>query len=158
MITLFHFSDFHSGQDSNVYNKIGIDASNVIINEIIQNKFKIDYIIFTGDFAYKENGFSDAINFFNKLSKKLNLDKNRFLFVPGNHEIAAESGDKEFDFAKYRMFVDDFYGDKIKSIYTDDYRGKFSKCDYSFDYIINDKILISGFHQESYKYKRVNPK
>lgn len=156
MITLFHFSDFHSGLDSNIYDKHGIDASNKIVNEINRINLKVDYIVFTGDFAFKEMGFNGAINFFNKLSEKLKLAKDKFLFVPGNHEIAAEPVDEGFDFAKYRTFIHDFYRDEIKSVYGDNFYDRFKNKDFSFDYLINDRILISGFHQENNKNKGIN--
>lgn len=157
MITLFHFSDLHLSPKSNIYKKFGIDVSTKIKNEIDRNHFKIDYIIFTGDFAYKEKGFKDGIEFFNELAEKLDLDKSKFLFVPGNHEITADSDEKGFNFSKYYKFINEFYRDKINYIYGDNFYDKFHKDDFSFNYLLNDNhILISGFHRENHKSMIIN--
>lgn len=158
MITLFHFSDLHLSPDSNIYEKTDLDVSNIILNEIEKNNFKIDNIIFTGDFAYKEKGFESSLSFFNKLSEKLNLDKSKFLFVPGNHEITAKSEDETYNFTMYEKFINDFYRDEIIDIYGKNYRDKFSHADYSFDYQIKDKVLISGFHRKNYNCREIDYK
>lgn len=149
MTTLFHFSDLHLSSDLNIYKKSDLELSDIVKNQINNNNIKIDYVIFTGDFAYKEHDFNHAEYFFEELSKILKLDRERFLFVPGNHEIPKDSNEKGY--TKFQIFLERFYKDKINLIYSDKYEDKFKMDDFSFDYLINDIILVSGFHRENFE-------
>nr|WP_154889774.1 metallophosphoesterase [Paenibacillus xylanexedens] len=92
---LIHLSDFH-------ITKSGVRDTEHIVKAIVkdievyhENK-KIDFIMFTGDFVDKGgNSFNSITEGFqnfekiviNPLLESLDLTKDRFLFVPGNHDL-----------------------------------------------------------------------
>ena len=82
-----HLSDLHfqyhndSFESTFVYDKLLEDLKHI--------ESLIDCVFITGDIAYsgKEEEYKIATEFFHNVSASLNIPKNRFFFVPGNHDI-----------------------------------------------------------------------
>ena len=100
-LTILHFSDFHlDGKDIE-------GAKNMvesIVSAIEKSDHRIDLIVFTGDMlnmggvsfdnkielGFKK--FEDVV--INPLCNKLNLTLDRFVFIPGNHDLNRDDDDE----------------------------------------------------------------
>ena len=106
-ISILHFSDFHlDGEHID-------DAKNLLefmCDSLKDKKGLIDIIVFTGDMINKGgHGFGSINEAFEKfeeivitkLCETLSLSKERFIFIPGNHDIDKKAiprfGEKEID-------------------------------------------------------------
>ena len=88
MITWLHLSDLHlrhSYDADVVIQKLLEDISKFIID----NSFKLDFIILSGDVSYssKPEEYELVAKFLDKLLEVTKLNKNRLFLVPGNHDI-----------------------------------------------------------------------
>lgn len=90
---ILHFSDLHLIKDDRTMDTLLMYLSKSI--EEIHKKENIDLIIFTGDLIDKggvsfgsiKEGFNEFENIVIKpIIEKINLPKERFIFVPGNHD------------------------------------------------------------------------
>lgn len=119
-IRILHISDLHYDQSNEDMQKI-IES---FFDDIIKQG-EIDIIIFSGDLVQKgdKNLFSEVKeNFINPLLEKLNLTKNDFFIVPGNHETNREkTSDYEFELKK------NFNDEKLRKIFNFSDDGLFLK-------------------------------
>jgi predicted MPP superfamily phosphohydrolase len=124
MIRIIHFSDFH-------LNKKNLEDWNFFIKESLITELKnlneetpIDLIFLTGDLIDRGgNSFQsidDAFTEFNKqiispILSSLNLPIERFLIIPGNHDL-NQKADKEFMDIGLRTYFDS--SEKIQTFIT----------------------------------------
>ncbi len=91
MFRILHISDLHAREEARwSTDALLIAAKTVLLAEA--NKHTVDVLAFTGDIAYsgKQNEYEIAsawIEEFCLSPSGLNLDQNRLLFVPGNHDV-----------------------------------------------------------------------
>ena len=103
-LTILHFSDFHlDGKDLDGAIKM-VDS---IVSAIIKSDHTIDLIVFTGDMLNKggvsfdnkiELGFEkfeDVV--INPLCNKFKLTLDRFIFIPGNHDLNRDDDDEAIE-------------------------------------------------------------
>lgn len=89
MIRILHFSDFHYKEDSDIDFRIVVnDLCKKLSNE------SIDFVFFTGDLVDADKGvahFEKAKSvLIEPLLTALNLPRERFMIVPGNHDKTRE--------------------------------------------------------------------
>ena len=94
-IRILHISDLHFGEksrfkdyiDENICDKLGVRLATPVLEH-----FKPDLVAVTGDIAHTggEKDYQCALKFFNSLSENLGLDRDRFVFCPGNHDVNWE--------------------------------------------------------------------
>lgn len=167
-ISILHFSDFHlDGEHIN-------EAKNLLTfmcNSLKEKKGLIDLIVFTGDMINKGgHGFGSIDEAFKKfeeivitkLCETLSLSKERFIFVPGNHDIDQKAipryGDKEIDedFNLGEEYVFNFmkesdverYTERMKAVKTFEkeyYTSLYTQDTYSYNrFQSNFKLDING--------------
>lgn len=127
---ILHFSDFHLDKTP-----VNISKSQKLIDNMIQtimpyhNERYIDLIIFTGDmvdvggksFDNIQQGFQTFKNLIiTPLIKALNLDKERFIFCPGNHDVDRTQDNKFAELGLTEQLnnaksLDEFYEDSKSS-------------------------------------------
>ena len=94
-ILLLHLSDLHFGPNSRFAEMNPEDLSQKLYmaiegerdrQEIVE---QISVVIITGDIAEnaKSDEYAQARSFFENLATKLKVDRDRFIFVPGNHDV-----------------------------------------------------------------------
>ena len=138
-VALIHLSDLHvkSNYCSNsMYEKKIVDEIKNISNEIEMYCF-----ILSGDLVDtgNKNEYKQVTKFFNNLKRLLNIDLNkvRFYFVPGNHDILFESNYKD---DKNRFENSEYYSIQNEETEFDKMRNffNFSKSYHLFE---NNKII-----------------
>ena len=112
---ILHLSDIHIG-DTYMESK---DIAYRIISDLeSENIDSIQSVIVTGDIfegccGLRDGIVSEAVEFFNIIYEELKvstkIEKEDFLFVPGNHDIMREE-DSFQRWKKYSVFLNDFYG------------------------------------------------
>lgn len=88
MVNFLHISDLHYDKKDEEQGKI-IDAFLDDLTEIGKNR-SVDFVVFSGDLVGipTEECFMDVDTYFvNPLMEKLGIPKDRFIMVPGNHEV-----------------------------------------------------------------------
>jgi len=113
MIRIIHLSDFHlNKQNLKDWNEYVKPAFLKQISNI-NNEKGIDIIACTGDLIDKGGveftSITEAFNKFDKevrepITKKISLDKERFMFVPGNHDIDRNADDEPIDMGYISYF------------------------------------------------------
>ena len=94
-ILILHLSDLHFGDNSRFAgldpSQLGQRFSQAITHECGQHYSgkQVDLVIVTGDVAEtaRKDEYQKAKAFFEKLANDLNLDRRRFIFTPGNHDV-----------------------------------------------------------------------
>lgn len=103
---ILHFSDFHLNRDNIDKAKQILDQM-IIVLEDLQKEKRFDLIIFTGDMLEcGGRGFSSISEGFKAFEEHVikplleatRLDKSRFIFTPGNHDIDRDADDEETQF------------------------------------------------------------
>lgn len=103
MIQIIHISDFHLESDNLSTRKQEI--LNALVEDIKPKivELKNTIIVISGDLIDKGGGGFISIeeafksfekHFIDKLSNELNIDKNRFFFTPGNHDVCRNDIDE----------------------------------------------------------------
>lgn len=115
LFRILHLSDIHIG-DTYMGSK---DIAYRIISDIEnENIDRIQSVIVTGDIfegccGLYDSIISEAVEFFNIIFEELKastkMEKEDFLFVPGNHDIIREE-DEAQRWKKYSSFLNGFYG------------------------------------------------
>jgi len=100
------------GNPSNIYESLAID-----INYMAETyKFTPIYLILTGDISETAHAdeFADASNSIQILARKISIDKESILSIPGNHdinwklaEISKDIGDENIKYNNYNKFAFD---------------------------------------------------
>lgn len=143
---LLHLSDLHFGNKNRFSDEKPADLGKAFYRALlaagtasnVSNSEKIDLVIVSGDIA--ESGipsqFAEAKDFLITLAEELELPRDRFVFLPGNHDISwsschrvrAELGDQLFPqkeledrlhsakLANYRQFLAAFYGAPVTDV------------------------------------------
>ena len=111
-----HLSDIHIGD---TYKKNSADIAYRLITELEKeelinvNNVIVSGDIFEGRFNYDEKLINEAVSFFNiifeEIKKETKIEKDDFLFVPGNHDMIRSDNDDEI-WKKYKVFLSRFYG------------------------------------------------
>jgi CheY-like chemotaxis protein/Icc-related predicted phosphoesterase len=107
---ILHLSDIHFGSDHAFQGRLKInDLISLALGTIVL-KGPIDLVVISGDLTSRgtEEEFSQAEEFLSSLASTLNLSHDRFVIVPGNHDIYRdeETGRR---FSKFVEFLDSFY-------------------------------------------------
>lgn len=118
LFRVLHLSDIHIG---NTY-KSSEDLAYKVISDIEHNGLcSVNAVAITGDIFDGPSAMSDslvdeAVTFFNILLSEINayqsqhqIDKEDFIFVPGNHDLLRVDHVKQ-RWDKYRSFLTKFYG------------------------------------------------
>ena len=95
-IVILHLSDLHFGENSRFSKKdpkdLGDELGQAVEEEAKRRKFaeKPDLVIVTGDIAQKAlpSEYKQALGFFDGLVGRMGLDRERFVFLPGNHDVS----------------------------------------------------------------------
>lgn len=109
--TIIHIADAHilkaySSQISEILKGLIKDIKN-------QVEGNIDFIVFSGDLVQsgKEENFVFALdNFIMPLLQAIGLSEDKFIYVPGNHEVDIDKIDKDFAIG----FTDRILRDRVK--------------------------------------------
>lgn len=95
--TIIHIADAHI---SKAYSSQTSEMLKALIKDIkIQAEGNIDFIIFSGDLVQsgKEENFSFALDsFIMPLLQETGVSEDRFIYVPGNHEVDIDKIDNDF--------------------------------------------------------------
>ncbi|MCP4663802.1 MAG: hypothetical protein GY856_51110, partial [bacterium] len=123
MIQLLHLSDLHFGPhsrfrtdgDARDAERLGKAFHRALVEAGVEGK--IDLAVVTGDLteAAKENEFAEGEAFLAALTGELGLGHERFVFVPGNHDVsrylcrqvALEQDEYGFDDDELRRRLDE---------------------------------------------------
>ena len=90
-MNIIHISDIHFGNVGLVYLKSELKRAIAdFIKELGTENF---VLVISGDITYQgsRKGFEEAKDFFNEIIYENNLDRNRILACPGNHDIIKMS-------------------------------------------------------------------
>lgn len=142
MLRILHLSDFHYKDRNDIDFKIVVgDICNNLNNQVI------DLVVFSGDLVHEDKGVDHYVSaqrvLIDPILTKLNLQRERLLLTPGNHdktqkgemsaitemlakcnttkEIEKVLADKRqsdasmVDMTNYLQFTDDFYGEPCPS-------------------------------------------
>ncbi|MET3855383.1 metallophosphoesterase [Rhizobium sp. OAE497] len=108
MVSIIHFTDLHFGAGRN--NRISFSDVLQHLVVFIKNLDLTPIIVVSGDVTFKaqDDGYTAAIDFFDELIEKANLDRSRFIVCPGNHDIQLSS-----PFARFSAFSYALRRDKV---------------------------------------------
>lgn len=120
-VTIIQLSDLHFGAGSQ-----NPHPSAELVDQVsgLSAALENPVVLASGDITYKatEQGYDEAALFFDRLRKASRLDRDRFLFCPGNHDCHAKTHFASFDAFTYRMRRDDactFSKDTIRIVTID---------------------------------------
>ena len=87
-IRLLHLSDLHFTKDTPVDARLEWLLQDLKQTEVL-GTHSLDFIVVSGDFTdkHKPEGFKKALAFLSGLQKETNVSPERFIFVPGNHDV-----------------------------------------------------------------------
>lgn len=105
-LTIIQLSDLHFGAGSQ-----NPHPSGELVDQVsgLAAALNNPVVLASGDITFKasEQGYVEAGLFFDRLRQATRLDRNRFLFCPGNHDCHAKTHFASFDAFSYRMRRDD---------------------------------------------------
>ena len=95
-IVILHLSDLHFGKNSRFadedHKDLGARLGKAVGEKAKRRDFKKkpDLVIITGDVAQQAlpSEYKNALEFFDGLVGQMGLDRQRFVFVPGNHDVS----------------------------------------------------------------------
>lgn len=105
-VTIIQLSDLHFGAGSqNPHPSRELVDHVSVLAAALENPV----VLASGDITYKarKQGYDEAALFFDRLRQATQLDRDRFLFCPGNHDCHAETHFASFDAFTYRMRRDE---------------------------------------------------
>lgn len=147
---ILHLSDIHISNQDEVENHLFALESD-LKNKL--NTSSIDFLLVSGDVVEKATTeeFDNALFFFNKLIERLNINKNKILLCPGNHDL---------DWKKTKSSM----SDKNTIENTDTYKEKFlnfksfyeSLKEKSFDLDFKEQSNINIFDDEKVIFLELN--
>lgn len=127
--TILHLTDLHltapDAAKGHFWNSEAADATIAprdrrgmlgICEDLEAQALRPDLVIVTGDFLDKgaESGIALAVRFLELLALRLLLPRNRFVLVPGNHDVARD-GEPSTRYAAFDRIRSEFYGDQRPS-------------------------------------------
>jgi DNA repair exonuclease SbcCD nuclease subunit len=136
---ILHLSDLHFGPYHRYYDKkyikIPIDDRPTLLKDLVKtlkrDKCEIDFLVISGDLTWQgeTEEFNQALNFVNSLVGELQIEKNRCVIIPGNHDIKWVKNRKNLEpsqnpMLNYQIFYKLFYGHDPNEYYS-----IYSKCD-----------------------------
>lgn len=100
-INILHLSDVHFGKEEQADNYFTQLASDLTNNLEIK---QLDYLVISGDIANRstEQEYEAAFQMVDKLVNKYELDYNRIVIVPGNHDLNWELSEDSYEFVPQR--------------------------------------------------------
>lgn len=152
---VLHLSDIHIGKTY----KPSEDIAYKVISDIDHNGLcSLKSVVVTGDIfdgqvEVSEGLINEAVCFFKTILEQINLnqeehkiDKNDFIFIPGNHDLIRVD-DEEKKWSKYRKFLFKFY-DIIPECYNQKNFSVFKQYN-------KEKIVFIGFNSCQIEKKKV---
>ena len=146
MLRLLHLSDLHFGDHSRFKGqdpkKVGKSFHRALVDAepSVREENRVDVVIVTGDLAEvgKPKEFEAAREFLAALAGELGIERRRFVFCPGNHDVSRtackkvelDQMDEDFDddelrrrmdlvkLERYAGFLTDFYGEPLDGFST----------------------------------------
>lgn len=114
--TILHLSDIHLGADFGFPTRIRPGATPLV--DMIARDFEREppgLVVVSGDFTTRADAnvlLEDGVRFLADLSTRLNVPRERFVIVPGNHDIALQRWRPQnySHETAFRLFVREFYG------------------------------------------------
>lgn len=114
---LLHLSDIHFGRDHTFTSKSGIPASatgtllDILVADYQKREERPDVVVISGDMSStaQRTEFDEASSFLAELLKRFEIDTNRLLVVPGNHDVLWGRGDCDASHAEYEAFASRLY-------------------------------------------------
>lgn len=114
--TILHLTDIHFGSEHAFPvgphgQDLGPTLLKMIIRDLSEARIVPDVVIVSGDLVStgSKNEFEIAANFLGNLSKELNLPPERFLMVPGNHDVFWGAAEDKVSQGEYAAFASRFY-------------------------------------------------
>lgn len=109
--TILHMSDIHFGKHHALKNQLQIEDLITAVLEKICAKSDVDVVVISGDLSSvgEEREFNLAKDFLHTVAETLKLSLDRFVIVPGNHDIYQKE-EPSRRFLKFAEFLNNFYG------------------------------------------------
>jgi 3',5'-cyclic AMP phosphodiesterase CpdA len=108
--SILHLSDIHFGIEHAFQERLQVeDLMNLALRDITAED-KIDLVVVSGDLTSRgtEQEFEQAADFLLSIARSLQLGLERFVIVPGNHDIYRDE-EPNRRFSKFVEFLDGFY-------------------------------------------------
>ena len=105
-ISWLHFSDFHIRAENTIdQSVIQEEFFKDLERQLTENNIMLTFIFFTGDVAFSASRkeYEIAINFFNELCHKTNIDKKNLFIIPGNHDVNRYNVSKLLDDSRMEL-------------------------------------------------------
>lgn len=118
-INWLHLSDLHISAENTFDQGVIHEAFyDDLVEQLVENNIKLDFIFFTGDVAYSASSrdYELAVNFLNKLCQTLKFDKGNLFIVPGNHDVNRYKVSKLLDDSRKELET----REDIRKIFTND--------------------------------------
>jgi Calcineurin-like phosphoesterase len=146
-LNVVHISDFHfdSALTGDYYIEQNARFEELVRLLIEENKkWKIDLIVFSGDFAYKhpKEDFIQCFQFLQRIVNGTIKDFSKLLIIPGNHDIEWSDFDKAILAPKTGYHFYEF----LKKVYSDDHEITSSLTGYN----LNTKSFDPHFDPDSF--------
>jgi len=115
--SVLHLSDVHLGADYGFPQRAGPGTTPLL--DLIARDFDVEkpgLIVVSGDFTTRADANvlqDDGLRFLRSLATKLDVDRERFVLVPGNHDIALKKW-RPHDYShenSFHLFVKEFFGE-----------------------------------------------
>ena len=151
---IIHLSDIHLGtlEDSQRYRlQLNTDLA------LALNIEKIDFLVLSGDISHRatEEQYNAAVLLVESIILKFNIDRNKIIIVPGNHDVNWDISKKSaisssedsvlFDEEIYKLRFDNFNKYFYKKICKKTYPQIYSKQGLLYEYE-KEKIIILGLN------------
>ncbi len=124
MKRIIHLSDLHLGPSHAFTEDVRspVLKANLIelLNDDIREIGTPDFVIVSGDLTStgRKEEFLMASQFLTELSERLELAADRFLLVPGNHDVLWAAGGDESSLGEYEAFASRFYRVPVEATST----------------------------------------
>ncbi|MCP4549161.1 MAG: SUMF1/EgtB/PvdO family nonheme iron enzyme [bacterium] len=133
---ILHLSDLHFGQHSRFSNenpeRLGqaFHRALVAAGQQLGIESRVNLVVVTGDIAEtgKPNEFAAGAAFLGSLAGELGLERRKFVFVPGNHDVSWPACKREVTYQEEEEFDDDELRrrmDAMKLIHYEAFLGDF---------------------------------
>lgn len=151
---ILHLSDIHLGtkEDAQKY-KMQLNTDLILALKIN----KIDFLVLSGDISNHstKEQYEAAIEFIENIIIKFNVDRNKIIIVPGNHDLSweaskkaiifSDTGTESFNKELYRLRFDNFDNYLYKKICNKTYPKEYSKQGILYEYE-EERIIFLGLN------------